>query len=293
MPTEGTSQERFPELFFQTEVDRRLSKRTVKMEVLVLGMMRTGTMSIRSALLELGIKGVYHMFEAVQNPPDAEFWTKVLNHKFLGKGPKWRQEELDGVLGDFQACLDMPTAALMPELIAAYPEAKVIIAMRDPDAWFTSVMRSVGKEHKKLNALSTFARQMLMWFDTFYFSRFFPLAQALEFGPFGPDGFNDPKRCKEIYVQMHEEVRRMVPKDRLLEFQLKEGWEPICQFLEKEIPSGPFPHINDSTEFDERTDLIARHAIIRGSKRLLTLFAIIVVGWVFVWKTFGGYFPTA
>lgn len=45
------------------------------------------------------------MFEAVQNPPDGEFWTKVLNHKFLGKGPKWKQEELDGVLGDFQVSM--------------------------------------------------------------------------------------------------------------------------------------------------------------------------------------------
>lgn len=247
------------------------------------------------------------MFEAVQNPPDAEFWTNVLNHKFLGKGPKWRQEELDGVLGDFQvcsriyiyiynlvfqelilmnsqACLDMPTAALMPELIAAYPEAKVIIAMRDPDAWFTSVQRSVGKEHEKLNVLNPYIRQILMWFDPFYFGRFFPLARALEFGPFGPDGFNDPKRCKEVYVQMYEEVRRIVPKDRLLEFRLKEGWEPMCKFLGKEIPSGPFPHINESSEFDERTELIARHAMIRGSKRLLTLFAFIAVAWVFVWK---------
>ncbi|KAL9128332.1 MAG: hypothetical protein Q9217_002961 [Psora testacea] len=276
MPSKGTPQERFPELFYQTEVDRRFKPRTVEMEVLVLGMMRTGTMSIRSALLELGFKGVYHMFEAVGNPPDADFWTNVLDYKFLGKGKKWRPEELDGVLGDYQACLDMPTAALMPELIAAYPNAKVILAMRDPDAWFESIMRSVGKEHVKLNALSPAVRKILMWFDPFYLGRFFPLARALEFGPFGPDGFNDPQRCKDVYVRLHEEVRRIVPKDRRLDFQLKEGWEPICRFLGKEIPSTPFPHINESSEFDERTALIARHAMIRGGKRVLMLLGVMV-----------------
>ena len=175
----------------------------------------------------------------------------------------------------------------MPELIAAYPDAKVIVAMRDPNDWFNSVQRSVGKHHKNLNALGPIIRKMLMWFDPFYFGRFFPLAHALEFGCFGQEGFNDTKHCKEVYVQLHEEVRRIVPKERLLEFQLKEGWEPICNFLGKSIPSNPFPHINESLEFDERTRLIARHAMIRGSKRLLLLVGFITFAMAFVWKTLG------
>ena len=172
----------------------------------------------------------------------------------------------------------------MPELIAAYPDAKVIIAMRDPNDWFTSVQRSVGKEHETLNNLHPAVRQALMWFDPFYLGRFFPLARAIEFGAFGPRGFSDAEHCKDVYIQLHDEVRRIVPKDRLLEFRLKEGWEPVCEFLGKDIPSAPFPHVNESSEFDERTRLIARHAMIRGSKRVLTLLTVTISAFLIIRK---------
>lgn len=176
----------------------------------------------------------------------------------------------------------------MPELIAAYPDAKIIITMRDPDAWFDSVQRSVGKI-KNINALGPIVRKMLMWFDPFYIGRFLPFAQAIESGLFGQSGFSDAKHCKEVYVRMHEEVRRIVPEQRLLEFQLKQGWEPMCKFLGKDIPGTPFPHINESSEFDERARLIARHAMIRGGKRLLLFSGFIIFVLAFVWKTVGVY----
>lgn len=175
----------------------------------------------------------------------------------------------------------MPTAALMPELIAAYPEAKAIIAMRDPDAWWTSLEKSVGKQHKELREYPSFIRNILMRLDPFFLKRFAPLLEATKFGPFGQFGFQDPEHCKRVYIAMHEEVRNMVVKENMLEYQLEQGWGPLCNFLGRDVPEIPFPHINDSVEFDERMWLIKKHIAIRIARRLFPIFIVItMVGYI-------------
>ena len=171
----------------------------------------------------------------------------------------------------------MPCAALIPELIAAYPEAKVIIAMRDPEAWWRSVEKSVAKQHKELHDYPAFFRNLLMRLDPFFLGRFSPLLDATEFGPFGEKGFQDPETCKKVYVAMHEEVRNMVPKENRLDFQLKQGWGPLCEFLGKDIPATPFPHINESAEFDERMWLIHKHTAFRIAKRMLPFIILLIL----------------
>ena len=88
-------------------------------------------------------------------------------------------------------------------------------------------------------------------------------------GLFGPRGTLDEDNAKKVYISMHEEVRRIVPKDRLLEFQLKDGWRPLCEFLGKDVPDTPFPRVNESAEFGERMKLIMKLAVIRVAKRYL------------------------
>ena len=77
-------------------------------------------------------------------------------------------------------------------------------------------------------------------------------------------------------MAMYEEARQMVPKDRLLEFQLQQGWGPLCEFLGKEVPDTPFPHINESAEFEERARLITKHVLMRGAKRCLSILGSLV-----------------
>lgn len=164
----------------------------------------------------------------------------------------------------------------MPELIAAYPEAKIIVAMRDPDAWWKSVESSVGKEHKELNKRPAWFQNIFMKIEPTFLGRFFPMAHALEFGPFGERGFEDPEHCKKVYVDIHEEVRRIVPKDRLLEFRLTQGWEPLCKFLGKEIPKTTFPHLNESHEFEERARLIQKIVRTRIARRVLPVLGVLL-----------------
>ena len=122
MPTPGSLEARFPEVYYQTDIDRRGRERTVDMKVIIIGMMRTGTMckssrctivvtssdlsiniAQRTALQQLGYNGVYHMVEVIKNPRDADLWTEAYNAKFKGIGKKWEKADWDAVLGDFEA----------------------------------------------------------------------------------------------------------------------------------------------------------------------------------------------
>lgn len=151
----------------------------------------------------------------------------------------------------------------MPELIAAYPKAKVIVSMRDPDAWYNSCMNSVVKVSD-----SVFL-SIMAYLDPFFLGRVLPMLRMIVKIFFGEMGLLDEAKIKSKYVAMHEEVRQMVPKEQLLEYKLGQGWEPLCKFLDKDIPSKPFPHVNESAEFAERQKVMGTLAMRRVAKRYL------------------------
>jgi hypothetical protein len=122
--------------FKVTHIDRSKRTRTVPMKVLVLGHSRTGTFSMRTALLSLGYLDVYHAFEIFWgNKSDLQLWGQAIEAKFEGKGKPFTKEQWDQLLGHCQAVTDTPCNMFGKELIEAYPNAKVILTTRDPDAW--------------------------------------------------------------------------------------------------------------------------------------------------------------
>ncbi|MCJ1385417.1 hypothetical protein MMC17_008540 [Xylographa soralifera] len=270
MPSAGTEPERFPELFYQTNIDPRSRTRKVEMQVMVIGMMRTGTKSMKTALEQVGYNNVYHMTTAMKNPKDCEMWTEAFNAKFHGKGQMLGRKEWDQLLGDCDACIDVPTAAFMPELIAAYPDAKVIVSMRDPDKWYTSMMATVGQRSANLKIL------FLGFCDHFFLRRFNPMAYAMMTGMYGTD-LKDAESVKTRYLEFHEEVRRLVPEHRRLEYHLGDGWEPLCKFLGKDVPKNEFPFINESKEYGERVKLIEKRAIGRVMRDVIPIAGVLAL----------------
>lgn len=126
-----------------TDINRRECRRVVPMRVLALGLGRTGTASLRTALKNLGFDDCYHMMSAsVENPPDCLMWSDALAAKYDGKG-QFGREQWDQLTGHCQAICDWPAVAFAKELIKAYPEAKVIITTRDVDSWHASTMKTV------------------------------------------------------------------------------------------------------------------------------------------------------
>lgn len=118
--------------------------RVVPMKVLVLGLSRTGTSSLRQAFFDLGISDVYHFTSIVnENPPDAKLWVRALEWKLEDKGT-WTKGDWDALLGHCMAVSDHPCLTFCDELLETYPDAKVILTVRDNvDVWHESVMATI------------------------------------------------------------------------------------------------------------------------------------------------------
>lgn len=212
------------------------------MRVLALGLGRTGTASLRSALKELGYTDTYHMMSAsVENPPDCLCWMDAFAAKYEGKG-KFGREEWDALLGHCQAVCDWPAVAFAKELIEAYPEAKIIITTRDVDSWHKSVMKTVNwrANDPELKAVANFD-----WAAGLYHPMLRKFWKYFFYDDFENQG-------KQRFHDYYQEIRELVPADQLLEYRVGSGWEPLCEFLGDKVPDKEFPQSNDAEHFVQR-----------------------------------------
>jgi len=220
-------------------------------KVIGAGFGRTGTASLQSALQELGFGPCYHMYEVFEHPQHADFWEAA-----------WRGETVDWdeVLGSYEATVDWPGCAFYGELMEKYPDAKVLLSVRDPEQWYESTRNTVYKL-TKLISRSPFSRISLALLSLLKFGMFTirPLQLVEEIAGQGTfEGrFEDKRYAIEVFNQHNEEVNRRVPKERLLVYEVKEGWGPLCEFLGVEEPDEPFPRLNDAAEV-QRLTLVAR-----------------------------------
>ncbi|KAL3418034.1 nad dependent epimerase [Phlyctema vagabunda] len=256
-----------------TDINRRELRRTVPMRVLMLGLGRTGTSSLRAAMKDLGYEDTYHMMScSIENPPDALLWRDAFAAKF-DNGPAFTRADWDQLLGHCQAVCDWPAVAFAEELIEAYPEAKVVMTTRDVHSWHASTMKTVywRVSDPELRWLSYFS-----WAAGLYY----PMLKKF-FDEFFKGDF--PGQGKQIFTAHYEHVRTLVPPERLLEFNIKDGWEPLCKFLEEPVPKGvKFPHVNDNSDFVSRSKTRNRNQI----KNVLFRYALIAVATVALWYLF-------
>ncbi|KAJ6595789.1 P-loop containing nucleoside triphosphate hydrolase protein [Mycena vulgaris] len=222
------------------------TQRTVPMQVLALGFSRTGTASLKIALETLGYVRTNHGFDVALSTTVAEtdMWIAALKAKFHGEGTPFGVEEWDRLLGSCQAVTDLPHILFAEELITAYPDAKVVLTTRDVDSWWKSYEATVVAA----NTPSVQARLRGAYPAQAKVLDLFELAHAALLG-------TQPlteEIAKARFTAHYEEVRRLTPKERLLEFEVREGWAPLAAFLGKEVPATPFPRVNDTAQFNER-----------------------------------------
>ncbi|KAJ0114068.1 hypothetical protein N8I77_007123 [Diaporthe amygdali] len=256
-----------------TNIDRRQCRRIVPMKVLVLGLCRTGTMSVRTALRSLGYLETYHMRAAsTETPRDCELWMQAIKAKWDGEG-KFDKEDWDQLLGHCQAVCDLPAAAFAPELIAAYPNAKVILTTRDPESWHKSTSKTIYQ------GITDPTSQVISHFD-WAFSLYRPMLVTLWDRLFEGDFEN---RGVEVFKRHYDLVRELVPPERLLEYDVGDGWGPLCEFLGEDRPAAPFPYTNTISDFQHglrgRNNRKIRNAIFKA--------VILVLGMACIWMSFG------
>ncbi|KAI1414668.1 hypothetical protein F5Y13DRAFT_13479 [Hypoxylon sp. FL1857] len=204
------------------------------MKVLILGMPRTGTQSLADALERLGISPVYHMREVGKNNHQA-LWIEALDAKFEGRGEPFNtREKFDQILGSYEALADYPAAIFAAELIAAYPEACIILSMRhSEDAWLASMESTLWHAHTHQPVPNT--------------SPMAPLSNKYHKHCWG----NDLPRNGRAAYRAHNELVRSLAKAsgrKFLEYKPGDGWAPLCEFLGvqgNEVPTEAFPRSDD------------------------------------------------
>ncbi|KPM34301.1 hypothetical protein AK830_g12271 [Neonectria ditissima] len=255
-----------------------LPDRIVPMRVIVCGVHRTGTLSMRNALWALGFHDCYHMHTMIENPTDAPEWIRAFEAKYAGKGT-YTRADWDRLLGHCQAVCDAPAAFLGPELAEAYPEAKVVILNRDPEQWYDSVLNSIyalqpKTAWRKLNML------YCLVLDT-HVGYMFAYSKSLRANVLRYDHGKDKEKAMAWYKAQYEEFHERIPADRCLDYTITEGWKPLCDFLDVPVPmvedeatgkmvEAPFPRLNDRAMFQGQANKMFRRSTARANGNLLS-----------------------
>ena len=208
------------------------------LSVIGAGFGRTGTMSLKVALDQLGFGPCYHMTEVFQHPDHLPAWEAATR----GEAVDW-----EALLADYRATVDWPAAAFYDRLLERYPMAKVLLSVRDSQRWYDSVantIRQAGRLARETGASPADPR----------FANRVQAGRMIEAliwqGTFG-GAFEDRERAIAVYEAHNRAVQERVPADQLLVFEVREGWDPLCRFLDVRVPATPFPHLNDTASFQE------------------------------------------
>jgi hypothetical protein len=201
------------------------------LEIIGAGFGRTGTNSLKLALEHLGFGPCHHMFEVRDNPELLPDWEAAAR----GEAVDWAN-----VFREYRSQVDWPGARYWRELAAHSPKAKVILTVRDPDAWFDSVQATIvpflsarGKHTSPhANAIAEMAYELIA-------------RQVFD------ERMSDRKHATRVFKDHIVQVQSEIAPERLLTFDLRDEWEPLCEFLKVEIPNIPFPKTNSSKQFGE------------------------------------------
>jgi len=202
--------------------------KTVALTVIGAGFGRTGTLSMKFALELLGVGPCYHMLEVARNPPHVDLW----NAAALGHG-QW-----DRIFDGYGAAVDWPSMYFWRELASHYPQAKVLLTVRSTESWINSMKATIFESLRRPvptdDPIRAARKRMIDKFVIDY-----------SFG----GNVDDLAHVAAVYERHNEEVRNAIPADRLLVYEVGQGWDPLCKFLGVPVPTAEFPKVNSTDEF--------------------------------------------
>ena len=199
------------------------------LKVIGAGLGRTGTNSLRIALNMLGIGPCHHMEEVIMNMPvQVPLWQAAVDGH-----PDWT-----AIYKGYSSAVDWPTAAFYNELSEVYPDAKFILTMRSPESWTASFSETI---YKFMDGSDGAPPHMQAWIKM-------GLAAISKSGL--PNGLSMTDLTK-AFIAHNDAVKAVIPAGRLLAFEVKQGWEPLCKYLGLAVPQEEFPKTNGREEFWE------------------------------------------
>jgi hypothetical protein len=199
-------------------------------QIIGAGFGRTGTTSLKIAFERLLGGTSHHMWEVLKHPHEMSVWRAAAE----GTMPDWRT-----LLAGYTSACSYPAAAFWPELAVAFPDAPIVLSVREPESWWKSVSNSI------------LLRLREAWSEPPGEDAWADMMRALFRHRFA-DRIHDPEAMKDAFVANNERVRREVDPARLVVWQVTDGWGPLCAALKVPVPDEPFPVSNTTKEFREK-----------------------------------------
>jgi hypothetical protein len=203
----------------------------MSLQIIGSGFGRTGTMTMKDALGVLGYGPTHHMTEIMAHPEQLAHWKRT----FAGEDVDWAE-----VYRGYVSQVDWPGASRWRQAMGAFPDAKVIHTERPADVWWASFDGTIGKFFAMAEQLPLPPefREIFLTMKSGFLAETFA-------------DFTDRDAAIAAYRANNAAVREAVPADRLLVFDVAEGWGPLCAFLGAPVPDTPFPHHHLRKEFWE------------------------------------------
>ena len=186
------------------------------------GFGRTATLSLKLALEQIGYGPCYHMIEVMMNPESVPLWIRAADGD-----PDW-----EAIFKGYSSTVDFPGCTFWRELAEFYPDAKVLLSVRDPEKWFESTQATIFSEQ----SIQRISRTPLQ-----------PFIVKTAWKLFG-DRIHDRDFMIDVFNRHNAEVQRLIPAPRLLVYEASQGWDPLCRFLGVPVPEAPFPRVNSREE---------------------------------------------
>jgi hypothetical protein len=196
------------------------------LSVISAGFGRTGTLSLKLALEELGFGPCHHMKEVLEyGAAQVPLWNAAVAGK----------PDFETIYKGYKAAVDWPTAAFWRELAAAYPQAKFILSTRSAESWYDSISQTILST---LTAPDNWPPPAVEWFNMVLKVLHRSLGSTFD------------KESVIAAFHAHEAaVKAEIPASRLLVHSARDGWKPLCAFLGAPVPATPYPRTNSKEEF--------------------------------------------
>ena len=203
----------------------------MSLSVIGAGFGRTATMSIKMALDQLGLGPCHHMEEVFANPGQLPNWQAAAD----GQQVDW-----DDVFAGYNSVVDWPGAHYWRELAEIYPDSRVLLSVRPVDRWWASFSSTIKKILEMGDTIpEEYPRSVV--------NMAYKIVAEQTFG----GAMDDKSVVLSAYQKRIDDVKQAIPAERLLIFDVTEGWAPLCKFLDLAVPDGDFPRSNSKEEFWE------------------------------------------
>lgn len=204
----------------------------MSLNVIGAGVGRTGTYSLKLAINQIGLGPCHHMEEVLHNmSTQVPLWSAAASGQ-----PDWSR-----IFLGYKSTVDWPTACFFRDMLKAYPAARFVLTVRDPDKWADSFSATI---YKLIGSADEAPQEMRAWLK---------MASEVITKTGFPLGL-ERDELVQAFITHNEAVKKAIPTRQLLEFEVKDGWQPLCDFLEVPVPTIDFPRTNHREEFWDRVN---------------------------------------